>query len=194
MRAGGGAWGGGGTYTGSDKAPAPLRADPGVYGGGKAGIGFAGQPKADTGSLAQGGLSFAPETGMGGFTRYEAQYGLQDRFDPAQATDAAARLAADNAAHLRKVLGRDPTAAELYLAHQQGAGGAARLLANPDAPAASIVGADAVRLNGGDLNMTAGQFASKWTGKFGGGGGGTGGGAPAAADPLSDPYVQRLMQ
>ena len=57
-----------------------------------------------------------------------------------------------------------------------------------------MVGADAVRLNGGDANMTAGQFASKWTGKFGGGGGGTGGGAPAAADPLSDPYVQRLMQ
>ena len=58
-----------------------------------------------------------------------ADYGLADRFDPSQAADAAARLAKDNAASLRKVLGRDPTAGELYLAHQQGAGGAAKLAA-----------------------------------------------------------------
>jgi hypothetical protein len=236
--AGGTGWGGGsGAYTGSNKAPAPLRADPGVFGGGKGGLTF-GREAADTGSVAKGGLSFGPGTGMSGFTRYEAQYGLpegylertaqiesggnpnaqnpnssagglfqfidstaaqyglQNKFDPAAATDAAARLAADNAAHLRGVLGREPTAAELYLAHQQGAGGAARLLANPNAKAAEIVGADAVRLNGGDLNMTAGEFASKWLGKFGGGGGGSAGGAVPSGpvDPMTDPYVQRLMQ
>jgi hypothetical protein len=146
-----------------------------------------GNPNAKNPNSSAGGLfQFIDSTAQ--------QYGLQNKFDPAQATDAAARLAADNAMHLRRVLGREPTAAELYLAHQQGAGGAAKLLANPNARAVDVVGADAVRLNGGDANMTAGQFASKWTGKFGGGGGGTGGGAPAAADPLSDPYVQRLMQ
>lgn len=95
------------------------------------------------------------------------QYGLTDRMDWGQSTDAASRLARDNAAHLRRTLGRDPSAAELYLAHQQGAGGAAKLLANPNAPAVDIVGADAVRLNGGNPNMTASEFANKWLGKFG---------------------------
>jgi hypothetical protein len=95
------------------------------------------------------------------------QYGLTDRMDWGQSTDAASRLARDNAAHLRRTLGRDPTAAELYLAHQQGAGGAAKLLASPNARAVDIVGADAVRLNGGDPNMTASEFANKWLGKFG---------------------------
>lgn len=91
--------------------------------------------------------------------------GLADRFDIDQSSDAAARLMKNNAGHLRKVLGRDPTPGELYLAHQQGAGGAARLLANPDAKASSIVGADAVRLNGGKAGMSAGQFASLWINK-----------------------------
>ncbi|WP_246389509.1 transglycosylase SLT domain-containing protein [Aminobacter niigataensis] len=91
--------------------------------------------------------------------------GLADRYDVDQASDAAARLMKGNAGHLRKVLGRDPTPGELYLAHQQGAGGAAKLLANPDAKASSVVGADAVRLNGGRAGMTAGQFARLWINK-----------------------------
>lgn len=93
------------------------------------------------------------------------QYGLQDRFDPVQASDAAARLTRDNAAVLTKALGRAPTAGELYLAHQQGSGGAAKLLSNPNARAIDIVGRDAVRLNGGDENMTALSFANKWINK-----------------------------
>ncbi len=93
------------------------------------------------------------------------QYGLRDRFDPAQASDAAARLMRDNRDHLRKTLGREPNAGELYLAHQQGAGGASKLLANPNARAVDVVGHDAVRLNGGSADMTAGQFAAKWTSK-----------------------------
>lgn len=97
------------------------------------------------------------------------QYGV-DPMDPASSTDGAARLAADNAATLRQALGREPTPGELYLAHQQGGGGAAKLLANPNARAVDVVGADAVRLNGGDPNMTAGQFASKWTSKLDGAG------------------------
>jgi hypothetical protein len=95
------------------------------------------------------------------------QYGLADPFDPAASTDAAARLAADNAAGLKRVLGRDPTSGELYLAHQQGLGGASKLLGNPNASVASLVGRDAARLNAGG-NMTAGEFVKQWTGKFGG--------------------------
>lgn len=93
------------------------------------------------------------------------QYGLKDRFDPVQASDAAARLTRDNAAVLTKALGRAPTAGELYLAHQQGSGGASKLLSNPNARAVDIVGRDAVRLNGGDENMTALSFANKWINK-----------------------------
>lgn len=217
-----------GAYTGSNAAPAPLRANPGVIGGGQAGVSGA-FPAADPGVIgARGGNTFAPQTGMTGFKALEAQYGLPegylertaqiesggnpnaqnpnssagglfqfidstaqqygltDRFNPEQAAMAAARLAADNKAILTRTLGREPTAAELYLAHQQGAGGAARLLANPNARAVDIVGADAVRLNGGNENMTAGEFASKWTGKFGG--------QPTQTDPMQDPEVMRLME
>jgi hypothetical protein len=96
-----------------------------------------------------------------------AQYGGFDPFDPAASTDAAARLASDNRQQLAKVLGREPTSGELYLAHQQGAGNAAKLLANPNAPAESVLGGQAFRLNGGKPGMTAADFAGKWTGKFG---------------------------
>lgn len=113
-----------------------------------------------------------PNSSAGGMFQFidstAQQYGLTNKMDPRASADAAARLAADNAAHLRAALGREPTAAELYLAHQQGAGGAARLLANPDAPATSIVGNDAVTLNGGNTRMSARDFSNKWTGKFGG--------------------------
>ncbi|GIT90149.1 hypothetical protein JANAI62_03680 [Jannaschia pagri] len=106
-------------------------------------------------------------TGLFQFINSTARaYGLTNRFDPVASTEAAARLARDNAAQLRRVLGRDPTGAELYLAHQQGGGGAAKLLANPNASAASIVGRDAVRLNGGNLGMTAGEFAGLWLRKY----------------------------
>jgi hypothetical protein len=107
-----------------------------------------------------------------------ANYGLSNPFDPAASADAAARLAADNKAALAQSLGRDPTDAELYLAHQQGAGGAAALLANPDAPAvdalARAYGGDrskaarAIAVNGGNPNMRAADFAALWTSKYNG--------------------------
>jgi hypothetical protein len=127
-----------------------------------------------------------PNSSAGGLFQFidstASQYGLANRFDPVAASDAAARLAKDNAGHLRKVLGREPTAGELYLAHQQGAGGAARLLANPGASAVSIVGSKAVTLNGGTSGMTAGEFASIWTAKAGDRAAAvSSGGAPVAA-------------
>lgn len=108
-------------------------------------------------------------SGLFQFINSTAQdYGLSDPFNPAMATDAAGRLARDNMAFLTNKLGRAPTPAELYLAHQQGPGGAYALLSNPNAPAASAVGGAAVGLNGGQGGQTAGDFANYWTGKFGG--------------------------
>lgn len=110
-----------------------------------------------------------PKSSAGGLFQFidstAKQYGLSDKFDPAASADAGARLARDNAAHLRNVLGREPTPGELYLAHQQGAGGAAKLLRDPNARAIDVVGADAVRLNGGNANMSAAEFAGLWMNK-----------------------------
>lgn len=94
------------------------------------------------------------------------QYGLTDPNDLTQSADAAARLAADNSVKLRGVLGRDPTGAELYLAHQQGAGGAAGLLANPDQPAGAVTNPKFIAANGGDPSASAGDFVNKWASKF----------------------------
>jgi hypothetical protein len=119
-----------------------------------------GNPNAKNPNSSAGGLfQFIDSTARG--------YGLSNKFDPAQAADAAARLARDNSQALEGVLGRKPTAGELYLAHQQGIGGATKLLSNPNAKAVDLVGADAVRLNGGSSNMTAGDFAMLWMKKAG---------------------------
>lgn len=97
-----------------------------------------------------------------------AQYGVTNPFDVNQAADGGAALLHDNHIALANALGRDPTPGELYLAHQQGAGGAIKLLTNPDAPASSLVGNAAVALNGGNPNMTAGQFSKLWTNRLDG--------------------------
>lgn len=120
-----------------------------------------GDPGASNPSGAAGLYQFMPKTA--------AAYGLADPYDPDASAQAAARLTLDNAASLKRALGRDPTQGELYLAHQQGAGGASKLLANPDAPAADLVGAKAVTGNGGNSGMTARDFAGLWLSKFDGG-------------------------
>lgn len=116
-------------------------------------------------SGAAGRYQFIPSTAKA--------YGITDPFDVAQQETAVRRLTDANRAALTKALGRAPTDGELYLAHQQGAGGAIKLLGNPDAVASSLVGERAVTLNGGKPDMTAGQFASLWTSKLQG--------APSAA-------------
>lgn len=111
-----------------------------------------------------------PKSSAGGLFQFidstAKQYGVRDKFNPVQATDGAVDLAVDNMRILTTALGREPTAAELYLAHQQGGEGARRLLSNPNAKAVDIVGAEAIRLNGGNINMTANEFASLWLDKF----------------------------
>lgn len=121
----------------------------------------AGNPEARNPSGAAGLYQFMPGTAR--------QYGLANPYDPAASADAAARLTLDNAGFLSRRLGRDPTGGELYLAHQQGAGGASKLLANPDARAADLVGVKAVTQNGGRADETAAQFAGRWINKVDGG-------------------------
>lgn len=67
---------------------------------------------------------------------------------------------------LQEALGRPPTGAEVYLGHQQGVAGATKLLANPDAPAGSLVPPEHIRANGGDPNAPASAFTGKWRSTF----------------------------
>jgi hypothetical protein len=96
------------------------------------------------------------------------QYKVADSFDARANAEAAARLLKHNAARLKKALGREPTAWELYLAHQQGAGGAIKLLKNPDKKAIEVVGRLPVLWNRGTEEMTAKQFATMWRDAFNG--------------------------
>lgn len=104
-------------------------------------------------SGAAGDFQFIPSTAK--------QYGLSNPYDTEAAADAAARLAADNRAALIKAGIQDPTADQLYLAHQQGSGGATKLLTNPNARATDLLGANAVNWNGGNADMTAGDMAKR---------------------------------
>lgn len=120
-----------------------------------------GNPDAQNDSSSAGGLFQQIDANA-------AEYGVANRFDPVQSTEGAVRFAVANKNYLTGILGREPTGGELYLAHQQGPGGAAKLLANPDALAVDIVGMDAIKLNGGNANMTAGEFANIWISKYNG--------------------------
>lgn len=108
-------------------------------------------------------------SGLYQFTKGTAeQYGLTDPMNPEASTDAMIRLTKDNQKELTRLLGREPTSGELYLAHQQGAHGAAKLIQNPEMKATDVVGNKAVLNNGGDANMTAQQFAAKWQDRYNG--------------------------
>ncbi len=131
-----------------------------------------GNPNAGAGRSHQG-LVQASE-------KWWSQFGQGSRLDPEEAIKAAARATAHDRPILASGLGHDPTDAELYLAHQQGPGGALALLRHPDLPAADALvaggayksrasAAAAIAGNGGDPNKPASVFTSMWTAKFGGG-------------------------
>lgn len=95
--------------------------------------------------------------------------------DPMSSADGAARLAKDNKKILEKTLGRSVKDWELYLAHQQGGKGASLLLQNKDKNIVDVLettyknrekAREAVSLNGGRLDMTAGEFANMWKAKY----------------------------
>ena len=112
---------------------------------------------------------------------YWSRFGQGSPLDPNQAIAALGRSTASDAAAFRSKLGRDPTDAELYIAHQQGLGGALALMRNPDMPAAHALVAGgayksldtariAIRANGGNPDAPAQAFVNMWTGKFTGAG------------------------
>ena len=98
------------------------------------------------------------------------QYGITAEFGTPeyeqQERAAVEKFTADNFSQLQQALKRAPTPGELYLAHQQGAGGASKILSSPNVKAVDVLGKEAVLKNGGNENMTAQEFAQKWTGKF----------------------------
>lgn len=98
------------------------------------------------------------------------QYGITAQFGTPEYTMQEEKAIIDfsnaNYNALKNGLGRDPSYGELYLAHQQGAEGAKKILSQPDALAIDVVGRDAVINNGGNETMTAAEFAQKWTSKF----------------------------
>lgn len=151
-----------GTALGIDFASMEAEAGlPGGYLNKVAMIESGGNPNAQNPNSSAGGLFQQIDSNA-------AAYGVEDKFDPVQSTQGAVAFAVENKNYLTRVLGREPTGGELYLAHQQGPGGAAKLLSNPEAKAVDIVGADAVRLNGGNENMSAGEFANIWISKYNG--------------------------
>lgn len=131
------------------------------------------------------------------FTKATAkQYGLplDQRTDEYASARAAADYAKDNMSFLSQRLGRPVGGADLYMAHQQGAGGALGLLKNVNAPAGNAAGsAYNIAVNSGDPNAPAGSFVNKFAERYHNAvpaGGNTGQGptvANAAALPVPAP-------
>lgn len=110
-------------------------------------------------SSAKGVFQFIDSTGRA--------YGLNSQtvYNPDMNIDAGMRYMRDNIADFRKEFRRNPSVGEIYMMHQQGSGGLSKLLRNPNAPAASIIGKDKLLKNGGRLNQTAGDFMNMWSDK-----------------------------
>jgi hypothetical protein len=124
------------------------------------------------GSGAAGHFQFIPGT--------QKMMGLQNPYDLSESADATARLAAQNREYLRKGGVDEPSAAHLYLAHQQGPLGATRLLNAADRPAGLVVGEKAVTGNRGDPNARGLDFANQIMAKYEGTQGPASGPIPAA--------------
>lgn len=110
----------------------------------------------------------------------EAQrWGIANRSDPiANAEGTANGWVKEVKPQLEKLLGRTASWPEVYLAHQQGAAGAAYLLKHPDAPAAGgpialshVTGniPGSMRKTVNPATITAGEFANIWLRRFGSG-------------------------
>jgi len=140
----------------------------------------------EVGSVANPDVAQSPTGALGPFqfTRGTAKSmglinpltGEDMRTDFIQSADAAAALNVKNAQGLSSFLGRQPTAAELSIAYQQGLGGAKALLGNPNLSAKEALtkayrgnaeaAERAIRVNGGDPNAPASQFTGKLTSAF----------------------------
>ena len=101
---------------------------------------------------------------LGGPVRMK--YGVSNPTDVLESARAAAALGRDNMKYLQGK-GLPVTASNLYLAHQQGAGGAAKLLGNPNTPAGMLTNPEFIRANGGDPNAPAAAFQQRFGDMFG---------------------------
>ena len=126
-------------------------------------------------SSATGIFQHTGKNGVG--TWYDLGGTDKDRLDPMRQIQLGVKLTAQNRATLKASFGREPTGGELYLAHQQGIGGARALLnAGPGMSAIDALvpayngnrarATEAVVNNGGSVGMTAAQFVNKWQRKF----------------------------
>lgn len=126
--------------------------------------------------------------GLGMFSPdLEQRYGITDWTNRAQQESAILRHAQYHSGLFKQRMGRDPNPGELYLMHQQGAGGAIALLSSPGETAFDVLmrlpyyqrmsnPAYAVRtaiennlprnLKGRWRQMTAGEFANQWISRF----------------------------
>lgn len=100
-----------------------------------------------------------------------------DRMDMNKQVELGVKHIKQNQDSMREFLGREPTGAEVYLAHQQGLAGAKALLGAEKGTAAAIALApaykgniaragDAINNNGGRSDMTAEQFVARWNDKY----------------------------
>src|ERR1041385_1460159 len=105
--------------------------------------------------------------GQVGLSEYE-EYGPKGghRLNPEDNLMCVCNLAQCNSHLLRHGLGREPTDAEIYLAHQQGGMGALKLIKHPNTRAGDLVGDSHIRENGGNANNPAFVFVQHWTNKF----------------------------
>lgn len=122
-----------------------------------------GNPNARKGS-SRGLMQFQPAAAR--------EVGLENPYDPVASIYGAAQLTAGNRDYLIERLGREPRESELYLAHQQGRYGAAKILENPDRPAVTMLAefhknpARAITANGGYRAMSCEEFAALWDKKY----------------------------
>lgn len=143
-----------------------------------------GNPHAGAGTSHVGAGQFSEATAR--------QVGVADRHDFAQSVVGVQRYAAINAPILTQALGRRPTDAELYVAHQQGPAGAAALFSHPDLPAVvaltpvyhgnEAAARAAIKNNGGNPDAPAAIFTQKWISKFNG--------KPMTAPPADAPSLR----
>ena len=107
-------------------------------------------------SSAKGVYQFINSTGK--------KYGLnsQSVYNADMNIDAGMRFMRDNIIAFRQAFKRNPNVGEIYMMHQQGFGGLSKLLRNPNASAASVIGNDKLLKNGGKLNQSARDFMSMW--------------------------------
>lgn len=99
-------------------------------------------------SSATGHHQFIERTWKELTTKYDKQYSLEDRKDPAKSLEIAKLYTEENKKILTKALGDEPTDTQLYAAHFLGTAGAKKfLMASPKKLAKDVVNAKQVAAN-----------------------------------------------